>query len=470
MKGIFLVVLSCIYAINLEAKVKLPSFISSGMVLQQKSKVTIWGVSEKNKSITLKTSWNGKTYSVNSSEAGDWSIHIQTPKAGGPYLLTVNDGDETVIEDVLIGEVWIASGQSNMEMPLRGFSNQKIQGGDELIKNAANNNIRLFKGSTNSKGLLQKDLMGKWESASPESVTNFSAVAYYFANQLEKELKVPVGIIQSAWGGTAIQGWMSRESLQPFTSVKPPLEEDKTFSNKNTPVGLFNAMINPLIPYSARGFIWYQGEHNVKEPDLYAQLFPAMVKDWRSRWQNDNMTFIYAQIAPWDYKSANWKAPYLREAQLKALKEIPHSGMAVLLDIGEEKDIHPAAKIPVAERFFKLAMAKAYGKKTPSSGPVYNKMEVQADKIKLYFDHAEGLYFKNGTSVNFEIAGKDKVFFPAKAEIQKDHIIVQAVDVKQPVAVRYAFKGWTTGDLFNKYGLPASSFRTDVWEMVNDNK
>ena len=464
MRRILLVLFSCIYVINLQAKVELPSFISSGMVLQQKSTVSIWGKSAKAKAITLHTSWNRKIYAVKSNEAGEWNINIQTPKSGGPYQILINDGEETVLDDVLIGEVWIASGQSNMEMPLRGFSNQKIQGGEELINSAANKKIRLFKGNTTSKGFPQKDITGKWQQASPESVTNFSAVAYYFANQLEKELKVPIGIIQVAWGGTAIQGWMSRESLQPFSTVNLPAEEDKTFSNKNTPVGLFNAMINPIIPYKAKGFIWYQGEHNVKEPSLYAKLFPAMVKDWRHRWQNENMTFLYAQIAPWDYKSANWKAPYLREAQLHALKEIPNSGMAVLLDIGEEKDIHPAAKKPVAERFFKLAMAKTYGKKIPNSGPIYKRMEIQAGKIKLHFDYAEGLYFKDGISENFEIAGADKIFYPAKARIEKGNILtVYSEQVKEPVSVRYAFKGWVVGDLFNKYNLPASSFRTDSW-------
>jgi len=464
MRRILLVLFSCIYAINLQAKVELPSFISSGMVLQQKSTVSIWGKSAKAKAVTLRTSWSRKIYTVKSNEAGEWDISIQTPKAGGPYQILLNDGDETILDDVLIGEVWIASGQSNMEMPLKGFSNQKIKGGEELINNAANKKIRLFKSNTTSKGLPQKDIAGKWQHASPQSATNFSAVAYYFAYQLEKELKVPIGIIQVAWGGTAIQGWMSRESLQPFSAVNLPAEEDKTFSNKNTPVGLFNAMINPIIPYKAKGCIWYQGEHNVKEPSLYAKLFPAMVKDWRRRWQNENMTFIYAQIAPWDYKSANWKAPYLREAQLNALKEIPNSGMAVLLDIGEEKDIHPAAKKPVAERFFKLAMAKAYGKKISYSGPLYKRMEIQAEKIKLYFDYAEGLYFKGSISENFEIAGADKTFYPAKARIEKGNILtVYSEQVKEPVSVRYAFKGWVVGDLFNKHNLPASSFRTDDW-------
>lgn len=466
MKKILLTLLSIIYAIHLQAKIELPAFISNGMVLQQNTVAAIWGQANPTAAVTVKTSWNGKTFNTTSNATGYWKININTPKAGGPYQLNISDGEEQIlIDDVLIGEVWIASGQSNMEMPLKGFSDQKIQGADELINNATNKLIRLFKGSNISAGLPQKELKGTWQQASPQSVVNFSVVAYYYAYLLEKELKVPVGIIQTAWGGTMIQGWMSRESLLPFSTVKLPTEEDKTFSNKNTPVGLFNGMINPLIPYKAKGFIWYQGEHNVKESDLYAKLFPAMVKDWRNRWENENMTFLYAQIAPWDYKSANWKAPLLREAQLNALKEIPNSGMAVLLDIGEEKNIHPAAKKSVAERLFKLAMAKAYGKKIPFSGPVYKKMEIQTDKMKLYFDYGEGLYLKDGLSDNFEIAGADKIFYPAKAIVDKTSILLFSPQVQAPVAARYAYKGFVKGNLYNKYHLPASSFRTDDWAI-----
>ncbi len=248
-----------VYSAGLQAKIKLPSFISSGMVLQQKTEILIWGQSNKSTAVTLETSWNGKIYSTQSNEVGDWKIKIPTPKAGGPYQLIISDGEKTILDNVLIGEVWIASGQSNMEMPLRGFSNQKILGGSELISNSENRNIRFFQGDKISKGLPQWDLKGIWQQASPGAMPNFSAVAYYFAYLLQKELKVPIGIVQVAWGGTAIQSWMDSGSLKGFPEVKLPEQKDMTYSNKNTPTGLFNGMINPLIPFKAKGFLWYQG-------------------------------------------------------------------------------------------------------------------------------------------------------------------------------------------------------------------
>ncbi len=443
------------------AKVQLPSFISNGMVLQQKSNVALWGKAIVNHQVTVKTSWNNKSYQVNSDELGNWELKVATPTAGGPYQISITDNEEVLLKDVLIGEVWIASGQSNMEMSLNSVSRRKDV--SALLNTSENDKIRLFKGFNVSTGTPQGDVKGNWVSANATSVKSFSAVAYEFARLLQNDLDVPVAIIQVAWGGTKIQSWMSRESLKAFNETLPTVKEE-VYDNKNTPTGLFNGLISPLIPYAARGFIWYQGEHNVRTYYSYEKLFSKMVEDWRERWGDSDMSFFYAQIAPWDYKSLNSQAPLLREAQYKSLDVIPNSGMVVLLDVGEEKDIHPIEKSTVAERFFKLASAKTYGNKVNFSGPVYKEIKISGSKAILSFENNKGLYLTNGSSDNFEIAGADTMFYPAEAVVKNNKLIISSSNVKNPVAVRYAFKGWVKGDLYNKWNLPASSFRTDNWK------
>jgi sialate O-acetylesterase len=460
--------------LNSNAKVVLPSVFSNGMVLQQQTDVAIWGTSDSNKEISLSTSWNGKTYKVNPS-AGNWRIKVATPSAGGPYTISINDGDQTKLENILVGEVWVASGQSNMEMPLKGFKNQPVTNSEEIIQNAKNDQIRLFLGDKVTWSRPLNDVKGQWQAAAPQVVTNFSAVAYGFAKTLQQKLNVPIGIIQVAWGGTVVQAWMSAKSLGAFSDVSLPADSNKVLANKNVATGLFNGMINPIVGYGIKGVIWYQGEQNRHEPENYLKMFPAMVKDWRSRWNIGDFAFYYVQIAPYISKTEKLskqleelqpKVPFLREAQLKAENVIPNAGMAVIMDVGAQNTIHPPDKQTVSNRLSYLALNKTYGfKDVAYQGPVYKSQSTEGNKVLLKFDHAAGLKFIGGatSSNNFEVAGKNQVFYPAKAVITKDGVLVSANEVDKPVSVRYAFKAWALGDLVNGDGLPASSFRTDNW-------
>ena len=470
-----LLVLVTVLSIRVQAKVTLPAIFSDGMVLQQQSNVALWGKADAGKSVTITTSWNNKTYQAKPASDGSWKVKVKTPEAGGPYTIRINDGSETVISDILIGEVWLASGQSNMEMPLKGFRNQPVANSAQVIASSANPKIRFFAVSNISWGKPLTDCKGSWKVASPENTASFSATAYFFATALQQNLNVPVGIVESDWGGTRVQAWMSADALKAFPQVQVPAEINSGFKNKNEATGLFNGMINPILRYDIKGAIWYQGEQNRNEPELYGQMFPAMVKQWRQDWKIGKFPFYYVQIAPYISKTKTLSAslkklepyvPFLREAQLQSEKEIPNSGMAVLTDIGAQNTIHPPDKESVGKRLSYLALAKTYGQKNVAySGPVYKKMKAEGNSILLKFDHAEGLKFSDGQSGNFEVAGSDKVFHPAKAEITKDGIRVSSAQVEKPVAARYAFKAWVKGDLFNQDGLPASSFRTDSWPV-----
>ncbi|WP_026063412.1 sialate O-acetylesterase [Pedobacter arcticus] len=453
---------------NLSAKVKLPSVFSNGMVLQQQSNVLIWGKATPAVNMTIVTSWDKKRYTLKSTADGTWETKMSTPIAGGPYTITINDGTNLVLSDILIGEVWIASGQSNMEMPLKGFINQPVLNADETIAQSNNPQIRLFQVKKVSWAMPLDDCSGTWETAKPASVTTFSAVAYGYAKILQEKLKVPVGIIQVAWGGTRIESWMTVNSLKSFPDLWVPPVENKALKSKNTPSGLYNGMVNPLVGYGIKGVIWYQGETNRKNWYEYSKLLPTMVKEWRTIWNIGDWDFYYVQIAPYDKPTDKSYAffPLVREAQLKALDDIPNSGMAVLTDVGAQNTVHPSDKESVSKRLSYLALAKSYGfKDIKWSGPVYKNMKINDDKVILFFDLADGLYFKNQESTNFEIAGNNKVFYPATAKIKGSEISVFSDKVKKPVAVRYAFKAWVKGDLFNGIGLPASSFRTDNWKM-----
>lgn len=463
-------------AISVQAKVVLPSIFSDGMVLQQKSEVAIWGKSTTQKEVIVITSWNGKSYTVKPS-SGNWRVKVATPTAGGPYNITIKDGDETKLSNILIGEVWVASGQSNMEMPMKGFKNQPVANADEIISNSKNDKIRLFLGEKVTWSRPLDEVKGQWQAAAPEVVADFSAVGYGFAKILNEKLKVPVGIIEVSWGGTLIQAWMSAKSLNAYPDVKIPEDTNAAFENKNVATGLFNGMINPIVGYGIKGVIWYQGEQNRHEPENYLKMFPDMVKDWRNRWGIGDFAFYYVQIAPYIAPTEKLskaalalqpKVPFLREAQLKAEHIIPNSGMAVIMDVGAQNTIHPPDKQTVSDRLSFLALNKTYGfKNIPYQGPEYVSQTIVGNKVLLKFNYADGLKFKgdNKESINFEIAGKNQVFYPAKAVITKDGITISAEEVEKPVSVRYAFKAWALGDLVNKYGLPASSFRTDNWAI-----
>ncbi|MFN0291057.1 sialate O-acetylesterase [Pedobacter helvus] len=470
MKKILLLITLSIIAQNLCAKITLANFFASGMVLQQQSQVSIWGKSTA-KSLTITTSWDKKKYTLNIDADGRWKTKLSTPKAGGPFSININDGEETTLNDIWIGEVWLVSGQSNMEMPVQGFKNQPVLNSAEIFKNATNKNIRLFRTLKEAKGLPADNMRGNWQVADSAGIRLFSAVGYLFAVELQRKLNVPIGIIQSAWGGTNISSWMSAETFKDFEEenrykLKQPDSVKKM--DRNAPTALFNGMINPLVGYGMKGVLWYQGEHNHREPSFYAKVFPVMVKDWRKRWGLGDFPFYYVELAPNESVKDGEKislSALFREMQYHSQFAIPNAGMSVTLDAGEQKIIHPANKPVVAKRLAAIALNKTYGfKEIPFAGPSYHSHTVKEDKLILDFNNVDqGIKPFATPSVNFELAGVDQVFYPAKAEIKGNKIVLQSDKVKQPVAARYAFKMWVTGDFYNTEGLPASSFRTDDW-------
>lgn len=451
---------------GLHAEIKLPAVIGNNMVLQRESEVPLWGKARKHTRVTVLTGWDKKLYSVISDTGGAWKVMVKTPGAGGPYTIRCSDGDSLLLQNILIGEVWICSGQSNMEMPVKGFKNQPVLHSTDLLLDAGNPMIRLFRLERGMSRTPVSDCTATgWEGADATSVANFSAVGYQFAKRLQEQLHVPVGMIMPTWGGTVIEAWMDKKSLAEFPGTKIREAGDTAAMTKNEPTVLFNSMINPLLGYGMKGVIWYQGEQNRPNPRQYDKMMAAMVGEWRSLWGRGEWPFYYVQIAPYGYNDKLGPAAPVREAQARAQRLIPNSGMVVSMDAGEERSIHPADKTVVATRLVLWALANTYGRKgLPYASPVLRSTKVDKGGIECSFDNApNGLTAFGKTLSAFEIAGEDKVFYPAKARITGNGVMVQSDSVKAPVAVRYAWRDWVIGDLFNTEGLPAGPFRTDDW-------
>jgi sialate O-acetylesterase len=374
---------------------------------------------------------------------------------------------------VLIGEVWLCSGQSNMEMPMKGFKGQPVIGSNEAILISTNKNIRVY---TVPRGAFttpqENSKPSTWKEAEPEAISNFSAMAYYFGKDLSELLNVPIGLINVSYGGSPVQSWMDAKTLTSFPEIKTPAVNDSIQSPNRTPSVLYNAMLHPVIGYGIKGMIWYQGESNYKHPDQYETLFPTAVKEWRNEWNSGDFPFYFVQIAPYNYAQlppyaigGKYNSAYLRDAQRKAVNAIPNSAMAVLMDVGEEACIHPAHKKEAGQRLALLALAKTYGLKGfGAESPSYDTLVVSNGIAEVKFKNAPNWLTSYGKELSqFEIAGKDKQFYTAKAVIYRSSVLVSSPVVKEPVAVRYAFKDFTTGDLFSTEGLPVSSFRTDNW-------
>lgn len=449
---------------HVSAKVVLPSVFSDNMVLQQKDEVNVWGKAAANNTISIITSWNNKKYTVISDQQGNWKTKIVTPAAGGPYTITFNDGDKLTLQNVMIGEVWVCSGQSNMDMPVLGFGNQPVLHSNEILFDADNSNIRLIRYEDALSRTPAFDCRSTtWEVSDAKSAGKFSAVGYQFAQLLQRKLKVPVGMIMSSRGGTKIEAWMSENSLKDFPDIRIPAVDDTAKMGKNDPAVLFNAMVHPFLGYGIKGVIWYQGEANRANAKIYDQLMVSMVREWRNLWHRGDFPFYYVQIAPFKYKDT--LAPLVREAQLKASTQIPNCGMVVTMDVGAEHSIHPPDKTTVSRRLAYWAMAKTYGMDgLACAGPVYQSVKINKETASITFTNVEnGLTSFGKTLSAFEVAGEDKVFYPAAARIIRKGVVVHSAQVKQPVAVRYAFKDWAAGDLYNTEGLPAAPFRTDDW-------
>ena len=461
-------IIAAFCCITANAEVKLPKIFSDNMVLQQQTVCNLWGTAAANKTVKVTTSWDKQTYKVQAAEDGSWKVQVRTPQAGGPYDISFNDGKETVLKNVLIGEVWICSGQSNMEMQMKGFKQQPVEGTTEELLNCKDSQLRLFTVKRHVSLTPEWDVIGQWNEANSASVRDFSATAYYFGKALRQALGVPVGLICTSWGGSACEAWMAPEWLKAFPKVKQTItEEDMKKLQQRCPTALYYGQLKPLIGYTMRGAIWYQGEDNIPRYDFYAPLMKAMVEGWRKDWKQGDFPFYYCQIAPYDYSLINWEgSQYLREQQQKAESMISNARMAVLMDAGLEYGIHPRKKRQAGERLALLALSNTYEMKGLPDFAVYKEVTFQNDTAVVAFDRSkEWVYFEHGTtSKNFEVAGADKVFHPAtKVWVSRNRVYVVCDKIKKPVAVRYAFKDWVDGDLMHD-GLPVSSFRTDNWD------
>ena len=475
---LFIITLFLFVSFGLRAKVKLPSVLASNMVLQQQSEVKLWGSTNANTKVKISTSWDKKLYSTVSDDKGNWLQKVKTPAAGGPYEIIFNDGEKTILSNVLIGEVWFCSGQSNMEMPMQGFDRQPTKGGnDVIVKAKVSTPIRIFNTDVvDGKRIRQvskqpqSDCKGSWGVNNPENVAVTSAAAYYFASYIQEVLDVPVGIIVSSLGGSSVQAWISRETISSFKDVNLTiLDNNEEIKNpQGTPCCLYNAKVAPLLNYTIKGYLWYQGESNRTSPDLYAKLMPAFVKDMRTRWDVGEFPFYYVQIAPYKYDHPDsTSSARLREVQAQNMTDIPNSGMVSTMDIGSLNFIHPVDKETVGKRLAWWALGKTYGiKGIDYATPIYKSMERKENKIYINFLNGERGITPMWTDLKgFEVAGADKVFYPAKAEIdtKTTRLAVWCDKVPEPVAVRYAYKNYAEASIFGISGIPVPSFRTDNW-------
>ena len=653
-KTLFTLAAVAALAASATANVKMPSLFTDGMVLQQRTSAPMWGFADPGEKITVSTTWDNKTVSTEAAADGKWMVKVNTPCYGGPYALIINGKNTVFINNVMIGEVWIASEQSNMEMPMNGGFYGQILNGPEDIANSTNNEIRIYMAQRNTSFKEESDCEGTWKAASPKNTPLFGATCYYFARKLNEELGVPVGIINTSWGGTPVESWIPQEYIKnvpeysqivkdiavsspiidkrvewlnkkPTVSMFPrpdlgdsdlakpdfndtkwhsmkvpglwesfnevrafdgivwfrktikitpamagkelvislgPIDDgDETYFNgeligrnnnyqadrvytvpadkvkagkaviairvtdnqgggglygeasklkyytkgneksavtlagmwkylpiaelskgklykfdiasmeffqrpisptdlsEMTPTCLYNAMIAPFVPYGIAGAIWYQGEANVGHAEEYSRTFPLMIKAWREKWNQGDFPFYYVQIAPYDY-GTNGHSEEIREAQRISLS-VKNSGMASTIDIGNNKNIHPANKVDVGNRLALWAFKNIYGKDVVCSGPLYKSQEIKGNTIYISFDYADGLNAKGGTLKGFEIAGKDGKFFPATATIEDGKVKVSSPSVSAPVSARYLWSDCVDqATLYNGAGLPASSFKT----------
>ena len=438
------------------AEVKPNPLFTDGMVLQQGRPVAVWGTADDGEAVTVK--FQGQEVKATAKD-GKWAVKLASLAAGGPDILSIKGTNEVVVKDVLVGEVWLASGQSNMEWPVRASTEP-----ESVRATADDPMIRLFSVPRVGADEPRPTVEASWKPCTPANIDNFSAVAFAFGKQLRKALGVPVGLINTSYGGTPAEAWTSREALE----ADPALKEILGYNSKGSgrPAVLYNAMIAPLIPYGIRGAIWYQGESNASRAAQYRVLFPAMIADWRRRFDQGDFPFLFVQLAPFmarkDVPSESQWAE-LREAQSLTKAHVPAAGMAVITELGDEKDIHPKQKEPVGARLALEALRIAYGKDVVSSGPTYKDTKFDGNKAILGFDDlGGGLVAKGGGPLTgFTVAGADKKFVNAQAEVVGDTVVVTGEGVAEPKAVRFGWADFPIVNLYNKADLPASPFRTD---------
>ena len=475
MKRLILIVLFVCCACLVRAQhLELPPLFASGMVLQQQTDVELWGWARPGATVRVRASWPGARAEAVSDDRGRWSLTLPTPRAGyEPRTLTVESAGERIdLEDVLIGDVWFVGGQSNMQMNFRGNPDQPVEHAQEILLRSRRPGVRLFR-VENGYALAPSDTLridGAWGPADPEHVREFSVVGYVFGETLNEVVDIPIGLVQSAHGGSTAEAWLDRATLERFGGFDLDLVPEKIDPvwYATQPMVLYNRMLAPLLPLRIKGVIWYQGEANVQRPQQYGDLFTCLIETWRRYFRNPDMPFYFVQIAPYEYEGAN--SAELREAQLRVMQRVPNTGMAVTLDVGERHVIHPARKEVVGQRLAYWALNRDYGHPAfGCRGPEFRSMEVVEGRARLKFDYApNGLSFFGKEPTGFEVAGEDRVFHPAQARIVpafwgNEGLEVWSDEVPEPVAVRYGYTNYVDGSLYNTEGLPASSFRTDNW-------
>lgn len=461
-KQIIVLTLVCLAALASTANVRLPNIIGSHMVLQQKSKIKLWGWASPGEKISIKVGWDNTAYQTQATNDAKWLTEINTPEAGGSYSIILQGNNTIKLEDVLIGEVWVCGGQSNMEWS----GTQNLQESKDEAPNAANNKIRLFYIPKSTSPFPQDNAEGNWVVCSPEEMIKFSAIGYFFGKNLFQKLNTPIGLINSNWGGTPAETWTPEYVINNDKIIKKGSEQLTAAQGWPHKTALaYNAMIYPITNYSIAGAIWYQGESNTRTWYAYEKLFTGMIDAWRQQW-NKNFPFYFVQIAPFSYGFKNVGA-LLRETQSKAATH-PNTGMVVVSDlVPDTTNIHPTLKIAVAKRLSDLALNKTYGfTDIACQSPVYSTHNIARDKIIIQFSNAaNGLLSKGEKISSFEIAGEDKLFLPAQAKIEGNSVIVFNKKIKNPAAVRFAFNNTAIPNLYNIEGLPVNLFRTDDWEM-----
>jgi sialate O-acetylesterase len=489
---IFLCSLLPILSLVVRAEVTLPSVLADHMVIQRGLPVHVWGMAAPQENVTV--TFRGETKSTIADELGRWSLYLSASDAGGPFAMSVKGANTITLSDILVGDVWVASGQSNME-----FSMKSLLNADAEIAAATYPKIRIFRVEHHPSSYPKSDVEAKtWAACTPESVAESSAVAYYFARDLYQKNNIPIGLMETFWGGTPAESWTSLSSLSADASLMPVFAERSHMLQEQettvlrlqkedheweqavaqakvdgkpapgrqwhpdfdawAPAALFNGMVAPLTRFAIRGAIWYQGEANAgRTGPLYGRQLRTLITDWRRAWDVGDFPFLIVQLASWNAgPDSMW--PEVREGQRQTLS-VKNTGMAVTIDIGDAEDIHPKDKRDVGLRLALAARAIAYGEKIEWSGPLYRQLTREDHALRVWFDHASGMSAKNGPLVGFEIAGADGKFVAADAKIDGESVVVSSATVVDPVSVRYGWAANPTCNLFNREGLPASPFR-----------
>jgi sialate O-acetylesterase len=496
MKTGFLALAICMASTSLQAELRLASVLTDHAVLQREVPIHLWGEASPAEKITI--SFHGQSVTTTASDLGLWEAWLKPEPAGGPFTLTVHGSTELTRSDLLVGDVWFASGQSNMEMPLAGFPpTAHVNNAEQEIAQADLPQVRLLRVEKHASDSPLTSFSGAWQPCTPATARDFSAVAYFFAREINRREHIPIGVIDSSWGGTPIDSWISLEALSADASLMPAFAARAQFADMQThmgliesaekradaeavahnmpkpehpwhpdpvsyiPAGLYNGMVAPFTPYAIKGFLWYQGETDAA-PDrshLYAKLLPTLIADWRRQWSQGNLPFLFVQISSVE-SSQDWGL--VRDSQRQTLA-VANTGMAVTLDIGDRNNVHPSDKQTVGARLALAGRAIAYGETgLEYSGPLYRQTTREGAALVVWFDHGEGLHSHSGELKGFEVAGADGHFVAATAKVQGASVVVSSPEVTAPVQVRYAWPGFTDANLYNSIPLPASTFIAQV--------